>query len=90
MGIVKVSFTLPEETFNLLKNEVPKRSRSAFVAKRIEEELRRKRATKIFKETYGILKDKGLEEWKTRASTRKWLRAMGEDSLKKLHGIWGE
>lgn len=88
MSTVKVSFTIPEETFNLLKRTVPKRSRSAFVAKRIEEELRRKKLLKAIRNTAGVLKGKGLKEWETEKSTKAWIRKTREADSLKIDRLW--
>lgn len=88
MSVVKVSFTIPEEIYALMKTEVPKRKRSAFVSERIEEELRRRKLLSAIKKTYGILKNTGPKEWRTERSTRAWIRKIRNADRKELEKIW--
>ena len=88
MSVVKVSFTFPEETLMLLRREVPARERSAFVARRIEENLRRKKLSRAVKDTYGLLRGSGPEEWRTEKSTRDWLRKKREADTEEIKKLW--
>ncbi|OGY16842.1 MAG: hypothetical protein A2785_03700 [Candidatus Chisholmbacteria bacterium RIFCSPHIGHO2_01_FULL_49_18] len=90
MSTVKVSFTLPEETMRLFKRNVPKRKRSKFVARKLEEELKRKELLETIRKTKGVLKETGPEEWKTEKSTRTWIRKMREADLKESERQWNE
>jgi hypothetical protein len=88
--MVKVSFTLPEETYSLLKRSVPKRRRSAFVAEKIEEELHRRKLLEEIRKSRGAVKDKGPKAWGTEASTRAWIRAGRENDRRELEKLWNK
>ena len=88
MYAVKVSFNFPEEVYKLLKEEIPSRSRSAYVASTLKENLNKKRATRTFDESYGVLKNTGPKEWNNSKSTVKWIRTMRAKDQKSLEKLW--
>lgn len=50
VGVVRINITVPKKLLSELEKEVPKRGKSSFVSKAIEEKLARKKKDKALRE----------------------------------------
>lgn len=74
MSTVKMTFTIPDETYTTLISLVPKSKRSKFISISIEEELTKLRRKDAFKKARRLLKTADYPMWKTPAKTSAWLK----------------
>jgi predicted transcriptional regulator len=69
----KVTVTLPEELLNRLDGAVPRRERSAFIARAIEEQLTLEGQIAAIEEAAGCWSDEAHPDIKTEEDMERWL-----------------
>ena len=69
----KLTVTLPEELLNRLDVAVPRRERSAFIARAIEEQLAIEGQMAAIEEAAGCWSDEAHPDMKTEADMDRWL-----------------
>ncbi|MBI4009420.1 hypothetical protein HY357_04245 [Candidatus Roizmanbacteria bacterium] len=73
MATMKMTFTIPEETYKQLISTIPERKRSKFISISIEKEIARNERFEAFQKARGILKGK-YKMFSTPEKISKWVR----------------
>lgn len=74
MSTVKMTFTIPEETYADLTTLIVKSKRSKFISYSIEEELIKLKRKQSFKKAKGFFKTANYPMWKSPTKTSAWLK----------------
>ncbi|MBT3267747.1 hypothetical protein HN371_11365 [Candidatus Poribacteria bacterium] len=72
-GKVRTTITLPARLDKLLRESVPPRKRSEFIAKAVEKMLRDVELREAMAEAAGICRDEDYPHWRTPADVRRYL-----------------